>query len=112
MQSQEARRQLMASEADKMQQPSLPPAEDAGTLFSALQQAENELAITRAALERKTRQRRRRRFGATTCKFTHKAMWLRLHPPRASTQTPSRALQIPLRRSLAGMFWKITCRSH
>jgi signal transduction histidine kinase/CheY-like chemotaxis protein len=56
MQSQEARRQLMASEADKMQQPSPPPTEDVGTLFSALQQAENELAITRAALERKTQE--------------------------------------------------------
>src|ERR1700722_17762375 len=47
--------------------------------------------------ERKICQRRRRRFGATTCKITHKAMRLRLHRPRASTQTPSRALH-PLRR--------------
>ena len=56
MQSQEARRQLMASETDKVQQPSPPPAEDVGTLFSALQQSENELAFTRAALERKTQE--------------------------------------------------------
>jgi signal transduction histidine kinase len=56
MLSQEARRQLMASEADKVQQPSPPPAEDVGSLFSALQQAENELALTRAALERKTQE--------------------------------------------------------
>jgi signal transduction histidine kinase len=56
MQSQEARRKLMASEADKKQQPSPAPAEDVGTLFSALRLAENELAITRAALERKTQE--------------------------------------------------------
>ena len=56
MQSQEARRTLMAPEADKVQQPSQPPAEAVGTLFSALQQAESELASARAALERKTQE--------------------------------------------------------
>ena len=47
MQSQEARRTLMAPEADKVQQPAQPPVEDVGTLFSALQQAESELANAR-----------------------------------------------------------------
>ena len=56
MQSQEARRTLMAPEADKVQQPAQPPVEDVGTLFSALQQAESELANARAALERKTQE--------------------------------------------------------
>src|SRR3984885_14424451 len=52
-----ARRELMASESDKIQQPSVSPATgDAETLFSALQHAESELAETRAALERKTQE--------------------------------------------------------
>src|ERR1700733_7870146 len=52
-----ARRQLMASESDKIQQPSAsPPPGDAETLFSALQHAESELAETKAALERKTQE--------------------------------------------------------
>jgi len=47
----------MASESDKMQQPSASPAtDDAETLFSALQHAESELAETKAALERKTQE--------------------------------------------------------
>src|ERR1700748_337116 len=50
---QEARRQLMASESDKVQQPSVSsPSRDAESLFSALQHAESELAETKAALER------------------------------------------------------------
>jgi signal transduction histidine kinase len=56
MQGKEARRPLMASEPDKVQQPSAPTVEDAGSLFSALQQAESELAATRLALERKTQE--------------------------------------------------------
>jgi signal transduction histidine kinase len=47
----------MASESDKIQQPSVSPATgDAETLFSALQHAESELAQTKAALERKTQE--------------------------------------------------------
>jgi len=47
----------MASESDKIQQPSASPATgDAETLFSALQHAESELAETKAALERKTQE--------------------------------------------------------
>jgi signal transduction histidine kinase len=47
----------MASESDKIQQPSVSPATgDAETLFSALQHAESELAETKAALERKTQE--------------------------------------------------------
>jgi len=57
MPGQEARRTLMASDADKVQsQLSPPPVEAVGSLFSALQQAESELASTRAALERKTQE--------------------------------------------------------
>jgi signal transduction histidine kinase len=57
MPGQEARRTLMASDADKVQpQPFPPPIEEVGNLFSALQQAESELASTRAALERKTQE--------------------------------------------------------
>jgi len=57
MPGQEARRTLMASDADKAQQPLSPsPIEELGTLFSALQQAESELASTRAALERTTQE--------------------------------------------------------
>lgn len=53
MHGQEARRQLMASESDKVQQPSVSsPSGDAESLFSALQHAESELAATKAALER------------------------------------------------------------
>jgi signal transduction histidine kinase len=47
----------MASESDKIQQPSASPATgDAETLFSALQHAESELAMAKAALERKTQE--------------------------------------------------------
>ena len=47
----------MASESDKIQQPSVSPATgDAESLFSALQHAESELAETKAALERKTQE--------------------------------------------------------
>lgn len=47
----------MASESDKIQQPSASPATgDAETLFSALQHAESQLAETKAALERKTQE--------------------------------------------------------
>jgi signal transduction histidine kinase len=57
MSGQEARRTLMASDADKAQQQPFPPSmEDVGSLFSALQQAESELASARAALERKTQE--------------------------------------------------------
>jgi signal transduction histidine kinase len=57
MQGQEARRQLMASDSDKIEHPSAPsPDGDAETLFSALQNAESELAVTKAALERKTQE--------------------------------------------------------
>jgi signal transduction histidine kinase/CheY-like chemotaxis protein len=57
MYGQEARRQLMASESDKLQQPAVTPATgDAETLFSALQHAESELADTKAALDRRTQE--------------------------------------------------------
>lgn len=56
MHGQEARRQLMASDGDKVQQSSASSTQDAGALFRALQQAETELAIARAALERKTQE--------------------------------------------------------
>src|SRR4029077_9274964 len=56
MQGQDARRQLMASNGNKVPQPSASPTDDAGSLFSALQQAESELAAAKVALERKAQE--------------------------------------------------------
>ena len=46
----------MASDGDKAQRPLATSMEDAGTLARALRQAENDLAVTRAALERKSQE--------------------------------------------------------
>jgi signal transduction histidine kinase/CheY-like chemotaxis protein len=46
----------MASDCDKAQRPLAASLEDAGVLVRALRQAESELAVTRAALERKSQE--------------------------------------------------------
>jgi len=46
----------MASDCDKAQRPLMASVEDASTLVRALRQAESELAVTKAALERKSQE--------------------------------------------------------